>query len=147
MSPGTRLVLIRHGESVATVNRSIGGPRTCAGLSPLGVQQAEALRDRLVETNEIKADLLIASHYPRARQTAEYVAEALALPITEDDGVGEHDPGPEWDGSTFDQYIEAFGQPDWWADPYAAGFPGGETLAMFHYRVNTALHRIVRDHA
>ena len=43
----TRLILVRHGESVATVNRVIGGPRTCAGLSELGRQQAERLRERL----------------------------------------------------------------------------------------------------
>ena len=39
----TRLVLIRHGESVSSVQRTMGGPRTCGGLSPLGRKQAEAL--------------------------------------------------------------------------------------------------------
>jgi asparagine synthase (glutamine-hydrolysing) len=39
----TRFVLVRHGESNATVARTIGGYRTCRGLSPLGRKQA--LRD------------------------------------------------------------------------------------------------------
>ena len=38
----TRLVLVRHGESVATVDRFIGGVRTCTGLSDLGRQQTGA---------------------------------------------------------------------------------------------------------
>ena len=35
-TPPTTLVLIRHGESRTTVDRVIGGPRTCSGLSDLG---------------------------------------------------------------------------------------------------------------
>jgi len=55
----TRLVFVRHGESNTTVARVIGGHRTCSGLSDLGRLQAERLRDRLAETNEITADVLI----------------------------------------------------------------------------------------
>ena len=46
----TRLILIRHGESRTTVDRVIGGPRTCSGLSDLGRRQTERLRDRLAES-------------------------------------------------------------------------------------------------
>ena len=65
----TRVILIRHGESVVTVRRVLGGPRTCVGLSDLGKLQAEKLRDRLASTKEISADVLISSGYPRALET------------------------------------------------------------------------------
>ena len=43
----TRVILIRHGESNVTVQRILGGEKSCTGLSELGQQQATALRDRL----------------------------------------------------------------------------------------------------
>ncbi len=46
----TTLVLIRHGESNVTVNRVIGGHRTCSGLSQLGQRQAQRLSERIATT-------------------------------------------------------------------------------------------------
>jgi broad specificity phosphatase PhoE len=146
--PPTRLVLIRHGESNVTVDRVIGGFRTCTGLSPLGRLQAERLRDRLAGTRELDADVLIASNFRRAIETAEVIVESLAGPGIEiDAGFGEHDPGPEIDGMTFAGYVERFGSPDWSGDPHHDVFPGGETTAQFHLRVGAAISRTVREHA
>jgi probable phosphoglycerate mutase len=143
----TRLLLIRHGESNATVQRVIGGPRTCSGLSPLGRKQAEALADRLARTGEVDPVALIASRYPRAIETAEILSPALGgLPVAVEPGVGEHDPGPECDGLSFEAFIERHGRPNWEDDPYGVTFPGGETLAEFQHRVGEAIHRIVADH-
>lgn len=147
----TRLVLVRHGESVVTVNRVIGGHRTCTGLSDLGRAQAERLRDRWAATPEFAADVLISSHYARARETADIVAPALGglLPII-DDGFGEHDPGPECDGLKYSEFLERYPSSGrWWeaSDPFAATFPGGETVAAFHFRVGTAIRRVIDDHA
>lgn len=144
----TRLVLIRHGESNATVEQRIGGSLTCTGLSPLGRKQAEALAERLRATGELQADVLVSSTMPRAVETAELIAPALGdLPVVLDDGVREHEPGQDVDGMTFAAFVERFGRPDWASDPYHHGFPGGETLAEFQHRVATALHRLVRTHA
>jgi len=142
----TRLVLIRHGESNVTVNRVIGGHRSCSGLSDLGRQQADRLRERLATTGELSADVLIASNYPRAIETAEAIAPAFAgLSMVIDEGFGEHDPGPEIDGMTFDAYVERFGTPDW-TDPDVEIFPGGETTTAFHARVGTALQSAVEGY-
>lgn len=147
----TRIVLVRHGESNVTVNRVIGGPRTCSGLSPLGVTQAQRLRDRWVATPEVQADVLVSSHYPRALQTAEIIAPALGdLPIITDEGFGEHDPGPECDGLSFKDFVERYpGATSWWdaGDPFATTFPGGETVAAFQFRVGSALWRVLEQHA
>lgn len=142
----TRLVLIRHGESRSTVARTIGGPRSCGGLSELGVQQAERLRDRLAETGEIDATVLYSSAYPRALQTAEVLAGPLALDVRIDADFGEHDPGPDCDGLAFDDFVERFGMPDWEGDPHAVTFPGGETVADLHHRVGAAVSRLVDAH-
>lgn len=141
----TRVVLIRHGESNVTVRRVIGGPRTCDGLSELGVAQAERLRDRLRD-DPLAADALYASAYPRARQTAEIIAPALGLDVAEHPGFGEHDPGPECDGLTFDEFVERHGMPDWESDPHATTFPGGETVAEFDLRVGAAFADVRRRH-
>lgn len=146
----TRLVLVRHGESNVTLRRVIGGPLTCDGLSPLGLQQSERLRDRWSATPELSADLVLASGYPRAIETAEVVAPALGgLSVVAAPGFGEHDPGPECDGLSYTEFIERYNPgPDLWQDddPFATTFPGGETVAAFHYRVGAALRSVVDDH-
>lgn len=144
----TRLILIRHGESDVTVRRVIGGPSACNGLSELGRQQAERLRDRLAETGELsKATLLYSSAYPRAIETAAIVAPSLGLETQIDAGFGEHDPGPDCDGLAFDEFVERYGMPDWETDRHAVTFPGGETVAEFHHRVGATLSGVLRQHA
>lgn len=143
----TRVVLVRHGESEATVQRIIGGPRSCTGLSELGHRQAERLRGRLAETGEIAATALYSSDYPRARETAAAVAVALGLEVRLEVGFGEHDPGPDCDGLSFQAFVDRFGMPDWEGDPHGETFPGGETIAEFHHRVGVALSGVVRVNA
>lgn len=64
----TRVILVRHGESQVSVERLVGGPRSCVGLSDLGRLQAERLRDRWSKHPEMEADVVYASQYPRARR-------------------------------------------------------------------------------
>lgn len=140
----TRVVLVRHGESVASVNRAIGGPRTCAGLSDLGRRQCDRLAARLAETGELGDVVLYSSGYPRAKETAERLAPALGgVEVIVDDRWGEHDPGPDCDGLTFEEFVELHGMPDWESDPHAVTFPGGETIAELHHRVGQALRDAV----
>jgi probable phosphoglycerate mutase len=143
----TRLIYVRHGESKVTVARVVGGPRTCSGLSELGVQQAERLRDRWRSTPEFVPDVVIASHYPRARETAEIVVDAFAgASIETDEGFGEHDPGPECDGLSWDAFVDRHGLDAFQGDPFDVTFPGGETLAAFHFRVGSSIRRVVEQH-
>lgn len=144
----TRVVMVRHGESQVTVRKVLGGPRSCTGLTDLGRLQAERLRDRLSQTGEIDADALYSSAYPRARETAEILRVSFGgMEINIDAGFGEHDPGPECDGLTFDEFVRRHGRPDWGDDPNAEFFPGGETIAAFHARVGAALDALTRKHA
>ena len=142
----THIYLIRHGEAVANVENILAGMRSDTGLTPLGVIQAERLRDRLVATGEITADTLIASTLPRAMQTAEIIAPALGLPIIPDDDVHELRPG-EADGLRMSEFIERYGpMRDFREDPYHPLAPGGDSWGSFVTRVGDALHRIAREH-
>ena len=143
----TRLVLVRHGESRATIERFVGGPRSCTGLTDHGRRQAEALRNRLSAGHDVEATALFASNFPRALETANIIAPSVgSLPVAVDSGWGEHDPGPDCDGMTYDEFIERFGMPRWDGDPHDVVYPGGETIAQFHDRVMEALRRTVRKH-
>jgi probable phosphoglycerate mutase len=143
----TRLIYVRHGESMSTVARVIGGHRTCGGLSPLGVQQSERLRDRWRANPEIEPDRILASHFVRAEQTAEIVAEAFdGVEVEIDERFGEHDPGPECDGMAMSDFVAAHGTESWEEDPFGVTFPGGETLALFHYRVGAAIRSLTDAH-
>ena len=148
----TTLTLIRHGESKVTVDRVIGGKRTCRGLSALGRTQAESLRARFERDGIDDIDALIASDFPRAIETADIIrpvfGEAGAPhPVDRWSDLGEHDPGPEIDGMTFDAYVERFGTPDWSGDPDVEVFPGGETTGQFHDRVERGLDSLRSDFA
>ncbi len=141
----TRLVLLRHGESRATVERVVGGERGCSGLTDLGRRQAEALRDRLARTGELRADVLMASTLPRAIETAEIIAPALGVEeIVRDCELCELHPG-ECDTLSWDDYQERYGV-DMQAHPYEPISPGGESLAEFNVRVGRALSRVAQDH-
>ncbi len=104
--------------------------------------QAERLRDRWKDAPEFTPDVIVASHYPRALETARIVAEAFASPeIVVDDGFGEHDPGEDCDGMTMDDFVDRFGTGAWEDDPFGVTFPGGETLAEFQFRVGRSVRR------
>ncbi len=144
----TRLVYVRHGESNVTVDRVIGGHRTCSGLSDLGRQQAAALRDRWLARPEFVPDMIVASQYPRAQETAAVVAQAFGdMPVTVDAGFGEHDPGEDCDGMSMAAFVERFGVGSWELDPFGVTFPGGETLAAFHYRIGVAVRGLLDRYA
>ncbi len=139
-----RLVLIRHGESIVTVRRIIGGPLSCVGLSDLGRRQSDRLGERLRETGEVEATTLYSSAYPRAIETAEIIAPSLGVDVSVDERFGEHDPGPECDGMSFAAFVDRYGMPDWHGDPHGETFPGGETLATFHHRIGAAIAEVIR---
>ncbi len=142
----TRLILIRHGESRATVDGVVGGHDACKGLTERGRQQARALRDRLVATGEVRADALYTSVLPRAIETAEIVPPALhGLPVERDCGLCELHPG-ECDGLVWREYQARYGF-DMGAEPERPMSPGGESLRSFQARVDACVERLLRDHA
>ncbi len=141
----TRLVLIRHGESASNAGGWLSGQETCGGLTELGIAQAEALRDRLAPDDDLHPDAVLVSTMRRAVHTAEIVAAPFGMAPEQHADLIERTSG-EAEGLTIAEYTERYGIPPWsdWENPLS---PGGESGAEFAQRVNTALDRVVADHA
>jgi broad specificity phosphatase PhoE len=145
---GTRLMLIRHGESVANADGLAGGPIGDGGLTPLGRRQAQALVDRLLMSAELaKAGAFYTSALPRAIETGEMLRLALPKSLTPvvDAGLNEISVG-EGDGLPWSEYVERYGAPDWDLDPDALTAPGGESLLGFFERCRETIERLVARH-
>jgi probable phosphoglycerate mutase len=144
--PSTYLYLIRHGDSAKQHNGIIGGPRGDTGLTPLGVRQVEHLRDRLLATGEIRADVVLASPLPRAWQTAEILAPVWGLPLVAAADFEEIHKGAA-DGLSRAEAHARYGAPDFARAPFRPIAPGGEYWGAFVLRATRALTGAVHAHA
>ena len=145
---GTRIVLVRHGESRAQELGIVGGHVGCRGLSTPGRVQVEALRDRWKATDELgDVSALYASVMPRAVETAEILAPVLGDPVVAQDcDLCEHHPG-EGDGLPWNEYDRLYPFPDGGWHPDLRRDPGGETWREMADRVATGIDRLVERHA
>ncbi|HET6969017.1 MAG TPA: histidine phosphatase family protein [Ornithinibacter sp.] len=143
---GTRIVLIRHGESRAQELGILGGHAGCQGLSATGRRQVTLLRDRLASTGElVEASALYSSVMPRAVETAQIIAPALGdLEVWQECDFCEGHPG-EADGLTWEELAERYPvEPGWSGNTQRA--PGWETWTELGDRVARALSTIVDRH-
>lgn len=124
----------------------IGGPVGCTGLTPLGRDQAVALRDHLSESGRVRADVLLASVLPRAIETASIIASGLGLEVAGHEcDLCEVHTG-EADGLTWTEYAARYGSFDMEAEPDRVFAPAGESWNGFHDRVRAMLARLARDY-
>jgi len=145
-SSTTRLVLIRHGESVAQVEGFVSGHETCRGLSDTGRAQAAALRDRLLKTRELDGlDVAYTSILGRAIETTEILAPVLGSvsPLQECEWCEIH--SGEAEGQTWEAVRERYPLLDS-RDPFIRRFPDSETWAEFSVRAGARPRRIADDH-
>jgi broad specificity phosphatase PhoE len=147
MEEGTRIVMVRHGESRAQQLRIVGGHKGCTGLSERGLAQVASLRDRLAETGELGEDVaLYSSLMPRAVQTAEILAPVLGgVEVNQECGVCEHHPG-EGDGITWDEFEARYPNPPSGWDPDYRRVPDAETWNEMAARVGGAIDELVERH-
>lgn len=138
----THLYLIRHGETLEIVQ---DGKTIEGGLSADGVRQSELLRERLLRTGEIQADVLLASSLQRARETAAVLAPVLNLSVVIDPDF------EEWRADddavlTADEFNALWANTPDVQKPYLRFVPGGETWLEFSVRVQQALNRMLQEH-
>ncbi|HSB43106.1 MAG TPA: histidine phosphatase family protein [Methylomirabilota bacterium] len=138
-----RLVLARHGQSVSNAVRRFQGAQDVA-LSPLGVRQAEALRQAV---GRRRIAHVYTSPLERARRTAEIAVAGLDLPLTVVADLRELSLG-EWEGCTVEEIRTRPGDPyaQWVRDPVQCRPPGGEPLAQVQARALQAVDRIASAH-
>jgi probable phosphoglycerate mutase len=140
----TTVVLVRHGQARAFTEQFIAGNDGCKGLSDLGRNQSEALRDRLAHRGELRPDVVGASVLRRAIETAEITFPGADV-VTDCDWCEQH--VGEADGMTIDEFTRVHGGFND-ADLDHPMAPGGESAREFNARVRRAvdaLHDRYRD--
>lgn len=142
----TRIVLVRHGQSLAQQHRIVGGHAGCKGLSDRGRAQVEALRDRLTASGELAgASALYSSTMARAVQTAEILAPALdGIEVRPDCDFCEVHPG-DGDGLSVEEYDRRWPFPADWTTGSRRD-PGSETFEEMSERVRRRLDALVERH-
>ena len=141
--PETRLLLVRHGETDANVNRVWQGSGEGDLLNERGQRQSQATAEHLATFGPTRA--VYTSPIPRARQTAEIIAQRLGAPLGEIYDLREYDLGvmeglsPEEVSTQWADFVKR-----WENDPDLAP-PGGESPRQFATRVVLALRAIIEE--
>jgi alpha-ribazole phosphatase len=127
-----KLLLVRHGETDSNSAQRYWG-RTDVGLGPVGLRQAEQLRDRLAVE---KIDFVYSSNMRRALVTAQTLASLHKLPVISCPELREIDFG-KIEGLNFDEVQDRF--PDiarmWINHHTELVYPEGEGLAQLEKRI------------
>lgn len=145
------VLLARHAQTTANVERWISGWRTDVDLTTVGIERARELGRRLahaVGTGAAVAPVaILTSDLTRASHTANLINEALALPVHEHPGLRERNYG-EWTGRPYADlgndpkaWQDIQGDPNrplWTHEQWAP--PGGESLIELRRRAVAALH-------
>ena len=139
----TTLLLIRHGQSVANLERVFAGNYN-APLTELGLRQAEKTAEFIAEN--YKVDCVYASDLIRAFETGKTVANALKLPIIPNDGLREIRAG-EWEALPFDDIVVKFPEEykKWKEDIGNSSCPNGESVKELGERVMATLTAIAEE--
>jgi broad specificity phosphatase PhoE len=132
--------LLRHGEPA--VFGRINGRLPGVGLSAKGRAEIAAVAGRLADE---KIDAIYASPLQRTRETAEILADRLALPVQYREDVIELDFG-EWTGLTAEQIRKDERWQMWSNCRSIAATPGGESWRQVQDRVVGALFDLRRLH-
>jgi len=127
-----KLLLVRHGETDRNSAERYWG-RTDVGLGPLGLRQAEQLRDRLAVE---KIDFIYSSTLRRAVLTAQTLASLHNLPVVGCPELREIDFG-SIEGLNFSEVEAQFPQvAQMWVNNYTElVYPEGEGLSQLEIRI------------
>lgn len=128
----TRLVLIRHGQSMANLERRFAG-HINVELSELGLKQAEKTADFVI--NSYHVDRIYSSDLKRAYKTARALANKLEMPVFVTRGMREIDAG-EWEGRDFTELLQNSEDYRHWREDVGSARPtGGESTAELYERI------------
>jgi alpha-ribazole phosphatase len=135
----TRLLLVRHGETELQSSLRYWG-KTDVDLGPIGLHQAEQLRDRLAME---KIDAIYTSELKRAAETAAVIAARHNLKVVPCPELREVDFG-RLEGLEFNEIQQQFPEIEkmWVTRDPALVYPEGESLAGFEERVAGFISRL-----
>ena len=140
----TRLVITRHGQSIANAERRFAG-QSNFDLSDMGKAQAELI-SQYICANE-KIDVIYSSDLLRAYNTAMPTAKRLGLEIIPTTELREINAG-EWEGLTAAEIAVEFEEEfSVWMNDYAnSRCTGGESTAEVYDRVIAIVKRLAEKH-
>jgi broad specificity phosphatase PhoE len=136
------LYLLRHGKSVANVNRVFAARKIDPPLSEIGIQQACQQAELL---KAIKFEAMYSSSLLRAKQTAEIVNQRCMLNLEFSDALWEVDVGildGESQDDTHNQNVYEGVIKSWEQGLTSIGFPSGETLNDIRDRFRQFLNEL-----
>lgn len=139
----TKLIIIRHGQSVAN-SKSVFAGHSDFPLTEFGKRQAE-INARYVSEN-YKIDKVYASDLVRAFETGRAVAECAGVEIIPDESLREVYAG-DWESMEFSEIREKYPEDfeRWLTDIGNSFCTNGEVVADMYVRVEAALRRIAEE--
>lgn len=137
----TRLLIIRHGNSLANTQGVFAGA-TDSPLTELGLLQAEKTAEHIARNYSV--DAVYASDLRRAFDTGKAVAEKFGLTVNPTKAMREIFAGA-WEGQSFDALDLRPGYHIWKTDIGNAACDGGESVAQLQKRVVAEVKRIARE--
>lgn len=138
--------LFRHGETNWNLEKRIQGS-TDIELNERGIEQAQELVPLL---SKFDLEVIFSSDLKRASKTGEIVANALKIPLLQDERLREANFG-DAEGKTVEEIIELYGS-DLWEnfrhmkkDKADIRFPGGESRLESVMRMRSVIDQIIKD--
>jgi broad specificity phosphatase PhoE len=136
------ILLVRHGETAWNREGRVMG-RVPIDLDDDGRAQVTA---SIPFAKLIKPELIVTSPLPRARQSAEIIANGIGgVEIVEDEQLAEVQYG-RWEGMVYDDLIDDPDYQHYRKHPLDTPTPGGETIAQVQSRGVAAVNRAVAAH-
>ena len=144
---GTRLLLVRHGQTAWNIGASNGEHfrgRIDLSLNEVGLAQAQAIADRLA-AEPITA--IYSSPLQRALQTAQPIGERLGVPVQPHPGLLDINYGA-WQGLTPAEVAQRWPElhRQWLEEPEKLYLPNGESFDIVRERALAAVHDICARH-
>jgi broad specificity phosphatase PhoE len=137
----SRLILVRHGESSGNRERVFATSPQDLPLTELGYRQANIVAARIAEL--FRPQLVVASAFLRASETARIIADALALPLQIEPDLHEREIGI-YRGQSYDS---PYSEPDYDEErPWAWKPQGGESYEEVQARTAPILDRLAAGH-
>lgn len=145
----TRLLLVRHGETVDNVNQIMQG-QTQGELTQKGVLQAEELAQQM---RDEQIDVFVSSDLKRSIDTCRIIAQSHGLPVVQTPLLRERDWGgftgrfiPDLKDETWPDDIESItdlrARAKAFLDFISEHYPGKTVLAVGHGIINKAIQAV-----